>query len=182
MNAENSESRLISEFQQLLGEAFLEVEGESRLDVDYEVAETIRYEQGHVSWRDRARNSRAEIEIMVAHPGLPRVSGTLSHLSTDFLILKNDYEQYLINTSAISSIQGLSNLANLENRFDAISWLEGVWFHDLIDRCVPVTWYLIGGQTISGVCVRSGFDAIDIAERDTQFTIPKAAIVAAKVR
>ena len=183
MNPENNEfeSQLFNELSQVLGEAFSEVESETRLDLDYEVAETIRYEQGQISWRDRARNSDGELEIHIAHSELARVTGSLIHQSGDFLVVSSNLAQYLINSNSISAIQGLSGLAKLSSGPDSISWLENVWFHDLCDRIVEASWYLLGGTVIQGSCVRSGFDAIDVTTREKQITIPKSAIVVARI-
>lgn len=183
MDPENydSESQLFQELSQVLGEAFLDVESESRLDLDYEVAETVRYEQGQVSWRDRARNSDTELEIYLSHPELPRLNGSLTHVSGDFIIVNSKPAQFLINSNSINAIAGLDDLATISTRPDSISWLENVWFHDLCDRIVDASWYLTGGQVVHGQCVRSGFDAIDVVCGGKVLTIPKVAIAAAKI-
>jgi hypothetical protein len=178
---EEPDSILFNELRLVMGDAYADFMSESRLDMDYEVAETVRYEQGQISWRDRTRTSDCEIEVFLAHPELPRVTGSLASQSSDFLILKSHLFQYLVNSNFVSAVRGLHDLATINTQFDSVSWLENVWFHDLCDRIVEVNWYLVSGQVMQGHCIRSGFDAVDISGGDSTFTIPKSAIVAARV-
>jgi hypothetical protein len=63
MESAEFESLLIAELNRVLLQAAQEVESEERLDLAYEVLETVRYEQAHVSWLDRLRNTASPIEI-----------------------------------------------------------------------------------------------------------------------
>ena len=87
MESAEYESSLIGELNQVLLQAAEEVESEVRLDLAYEVLETVRFEQAHISWLDRLRNTTSTIEIRLAHTQLPIVVGQVRHLADPFLIL-----------------------------------------------------------------------------------------------
>lgn len=174
------ESSLIAELNRVLLEATEEVESEQRLDLSYEVLETVRFEQAHTSWLDRLRNTRSSLELRLTHAQLPSVFGEVKHLADPFLILENGPSQYLVNLDCVYAIAGLSDRSQIVTKPDAINWLDNVWFHDLTDQKQVSTWYLHGDQVIEGVCVKSGFDSIDIETNSKVFTIPKRSIVSGR--
>ena len=177
----DSESPLIGELRRVMSDAFDDVNSELRLDLDYEVAETVRYEQGQVSWLDRLPVNRAQIQVRLSHQGLATVTGNLIHKSGEFLIVAGEKYEYLVNNKYLVAISGLDSRATFSPQPNSLSWLENVWFHDLCDRRVFSSWYLDGGEVISGECLRSGFDAIDVRQRDDCVTIPKRSLVAARI-
>ena len=175
------ESQVITELNRVLCQELDEVGAEQRLDLAYEVMETVRYEQGHISWLDRLRNTTAEIELQISHTQLPSVTGNLMHLSDPFLIMRNSQAQFLINSEYITGVTGLNHLAGAAQSLDTFNWLDNVWFHDLSDRMALGTWYLKGDCVIEGYCLRTGFDAIDVATTSKVLTFPKRAIVSIRV-
>ena len=175
------ESRLLTELHQVLSQALGDIESETRLDQDYEVAETVRFEQAQISWFDRLPEPGGELQLLIAHKALPAVSGELVHKSGDFLILATGNFHYLINSQYVTAITGLTNLSTRAGRMDSISWLENVWFHDLCDRRVIGNWFLAGSQVVTGECIRSGFDSLDISQNLGLMTVPKRQLVAASV-
>jgi hypothetical protein len=180
MESAEFESSLIAELNRVLIQAAEEVESEERLDLAYEVLETVRYEQSHVSWLDRLRNTSNPIEIRLAHGQLPLVVGEVKHLADPFLILENATTQFLVNFYFVSAVSGLSGLSQKADAPDAINWLDNVWFHDLADQQLSSIWYLVGDQVIEGICRRTGFDSLDIEGSSKVFTIPKHSIVASQ--
>lgn len=180
MESAEFESLLISELNRVLFQAAQEVESEERLDLAYEVLETVRYEQAHVSWLDRLRNTSSPIEVRLAHGQLPNVVGEVRHLADPFVILENSTTQFLVNFDFVSAVSGLSELSQKAGAPDAINWLDNVWFHDLADQQLTSTWYLAGDQVVDGICRRTGFDYLDIEGNSKVFTIPKRSIVASR--
>ena len=96
MESAEFEPTLFAELNRVLLQAAEEVESEARLDLAYEVLETIRYEQAHVSWLDRLRNTSSSIELRLTHGQLPFVVGEVQHLADPFLILENATTQFLV--------------------------------------------------------------------------------------
>ena len=180
MESAEFESSLITELHRILLQAAEEVESEERLDLAYEVLETVRYEQAHVSWLDRLRNTSSPIELRLAHEQLPQVVGELKHLANPFLVIENSSTQYLVNFDFVSAVSCLSDLSQTVGAPDAINWIDNVWFHDLADKQSTSTWFLTGDQVIEGICRRTGFDSLDIEVNSKIFTIPKRAIVAGR--
>ena len=174
------ESSLIAELNRVLLEATEEVESEQRLDLAYEVLETVRFEQAHTSWLDRLRNTSNSVELRLTHAQLPLVFGEVKHVADPFLILENETAQFLVNLEFINAIAGLSERSQTNTKPDVINWLDNVWFHDLADQNLLSTWYLKGDQVIEGACVRSGFDSIDVETSSKTFTIPKRSIVSGR--
>jgi hypothetical protein len=178
MESAEFESSLISELNRVLFQAAEEVASEERLDLAYEVLETVRFEQSHVSWLDRLRNTSSTVEMRLAHSHLPQATGKVRHLADPFMILENDTTQFLINLEFVVATTGISALSQNNSAPDAINWLDNVWFHDLADQQRSSTWYLIGDQKIEGLCQRTGFDSLDIETSRKTFTIPKRSIIA----
>jgi len=178
MGSAEFESSLISELNRVLFQAAEEMASEERLDLAYEVLETVRFEQTQVSWLDRLRNTPSTVEMRLAHSHLPLVAGKVRHLADPFIILENATSQFLINFEFLVSVTGLNALSQNNSAPDAINWLDNVWFHDLADMQRSSTWYLLGDQTIEGLCQRTGFDSLDIETNYKTFTIPKRSIVA----
>ena len=180
MEAAEFEPSLMAELNRVLLQAAEEVECEERLDLAYEVLETVRFEQTHISWLDRLRNTSSSVELRVAHSHLPLAAGEVKHLADPFVILENATTQYLVNFDFVSAVAGLSELSQNSSKPDAINWLDNVWFHDLADRNITSTWYLAGDHVIDGACRRTGFDSLDIETNSKVFTIPKRSIVASR--
>lgn len=180
MESAEFESSLISELNRVLFQAAEEVASEERLDLAYEVLETVRFEQTRVSWRDRLRNTSSTVEMRLAHAHLPLVVGKVKHLADPFMILENATTQFLINAEFLIAVTGLSSLSQNNSTPDSINWLDNIWFHDLADQQRSSTWYLIGDQTIEGSCQRTGFDSLDVETSSKTFTIPKRSIVASR--
>ena len=180
MESAEFESSLIVELNRVLLQAAEQVESEERLDLAYEVLETVRYEQAHISWRDRLQNSSCPIEVRLDHGQLPLVAGEVKHLSDLFMILENATTQFLVNFDFVAAISGLSALTKKPVAPVAINWLDNVWFHDLADQHLTSTWYLAGDHVFEGICRRTGFDALDIEGNSKVFTIPKRSIVASQ--
>ena len=175
------ESLVLAELNRVLFQELDEVGSEHRLDLAYEVMETVRYEQAHISWLDRLRNSTGDLEIQISNTKIPSVTGNLMHLSDPFLILRNSQAQFLINSNYVTGVRGLNQLAGAAQSLDKFNWLDNVWFHDLSDRRVRGTWYLMDDQVIEGYCLRTGYDAIDISTASKVQTIPKRAIVVSRI-
>jgi hypothetical protein len=175
------ESQVITELNRVLCQELDEVGAEQRLDLAYEVIETVRYEQAHISWLDRLRNTTDEIEVQISHTQLPSVTGTLMHVCDPFLIMRNSQAQFLINSEFVTGVAGLNQLAGAAQSLDTFNWLDNVWFHDLSDRRALGTWYLKGNCVVEGYCLRTGFDAIDVATTSKVITIPKRAIVSSRI-
>jgi len=173
-----NEPSILAELNRVMFQAADEVESEERLDLVYEVMETIRFEQAHISWLDRLRNTASPVELRLAHEHLPVTVGEVKHLSDPFVILENPTTQFLINSKYIVSIFGLSDLSQNHFAPDAINWLDNVWYHELADNRQISTWFLTGNQVVDGVCLRTGFDSLDIETNGKHFTIPKRSIVA----
>jgi hypothetical protein len=175
-----SESSIIAELNRVLLQAAEEVESEERLDLNYEVAETVRFEQSHISWLDRLRNTAGTLEIRLTHRQLPNVVGEVRHLADPFLILENSTAQFLINFEFVVAIAGLNELSQRTVTPDAINWLDNVWLHDLTEHRQISSWYLVGDQVIEGFCLRTGFDYLDIESKSKIITLPKRSIVACR--
>jgi hypothetical protein len=180
MESAEFESSLVSELNQVLLQAAEEVASEERLDLTYEVLETVRFEQAHISWLDRLRNTSSPVELRLAHTNLPLVIGEVRALADPFIILENSTSQLLINFEHVVAISGLSDLARSQASPDAVSYLSNVWLRELTDRNEITTWYLAGDQLIEGLCLRIGFDSLDIESNSKIFTIPNRTIVAIK--
>ena len=180
MESAEFEPTLFAELNRVLLQAAEEVESEARLDLAYEVLENIRYEQAHVSWLDRLRNTSSSIELRLTHGQLPFVVGEVQHLADPFLILENATTQFLVNFDFVAAISGLSKLSQKAGAPDVINWLDNVWFHDLADQQLSSTWHLAGDQVVEGICRRTGFDSLDIEGNSKVFTIPKRSIVASR--
>ena len=180
MESADFESSLITELNRVLFRAAEEVESEERLDLTYEVLETVRFEQAHISWLDRLRNTSSSVELRLSHSQLPLVQGEVRYLADPFVILESMKTQYLVNADFVSAASGLSELSQNPAKLDAINWLDNVWFHDLADQNISSTWYLVDDQVIEGACRRTGFDSLDIETNSKVVTIPKRAIVASQ--
>ena len=180
MESAEFESSLFTELNRVLLQAAEEVEAEERLDLAYEVLETVRFEQAHISWLDRLRNTASSVELRLAHSHLPLAEGEVRHLADPFVILENAKTQYLVNFDFVSAVSGLSELSQNSAKPDAINWLDNVWFHDLSDKNLTSTWYLVGDQVVEGACRRTGFDSLDIETNSKVITIPKRSIVASR--
>lgn len=180
MGTAEFESPLITELNRVLMQAAEEVESEERLDLAYEVLETVRFEQAHISWLDRLRNTAGTVEVRLAHNQMPLAVGDVRHLADPFMILKNAQTQLLINLEFVLAISGVNELSQNHSSPDVLNWLDNVWFHDLSERRVSSTWYLLGNQVIEGLCRRTGFDSLDIETNSKIFTIPKRSIVASR--
>ena len=182
MESAEFETSLIAELNRVLLQAAEEVESEERLDLAYEVLETVRFEQAHISWLDRLRNTVNTVELRLAHSHLPLVNGEVRHLADPFMILENATTQFLINFEFVLAVSGLSEQSQNHSTLDVINWLDNVWFHDLAELRKPSTWYLASDQVIEGTCNRTGFDSLDIETNSKIFTIPKRSIVAIRTR
>jgi hypothetical protein len=178
MESAEFESSLIAELNRVLLQAAEEVESEERLDLAYEVLETVRYEQAQVSWLDRLRNTKSSIEIRLAHSQFPLVAGEMRHIADPFMILENSSFQFLVNYEYVVAVCGLNERSLAQPKPDAINWLDNVWFHDLADKNLKSTWFLTGDQVIEGNCLQTGFDSLDIESNSKVLTIPKRSIVA----
>lgn len=178
MESTEFESSLISDLNQVLLQAAEAVESEERLDLTYEVLETVRFEQAQISWLDRLRNTAGSVELRLAHAHLSRIAGEVRHLADPFMILDNSTAQFLVNYEYVVAAVGLSDLSQNHSTPDAINWLDNVWFHNLVEHRVTSTWYLMGDYIIEGLCRRTGFDSLDIETNSKIVTIPKQAIVA----
>ena len=181
IESQELEQPVITELNRVLGQALDEVGAEQRLDLAYEVTETVRYEQAHISWLDRLRNTTDDIELQISHTQMPSVTGNLIHISDPFLILSNSHAQFLINSKYVTGVAGLNQLAGASQSLDTFNWLDNVWFHDLSDRRALGTWYLKGDFVVEGYCLRTGFDAIDVATNSKVLTLPKNAIVCIRI-
>jgi hypothetical protein len=84
----------------------------------------------------------------------------------------------LINFDHVVAASGLSDLSRNHSSPDVISCLSSVWIRELIDQNQTSTWYLVGDQVIEGLCLRIGFDSLDIESNSRIFTIPKRSVVA----
>ena len=175
------QSLILEELNRVLCQELDEVDAEQRLDLAYEVIETVRFEQAHISWLDRLRNTTQDIEVQISHTQMPSVTGNLMHLSDPFLILKNSQAQFLINAEYVTGVSGLNELAGISPTQGNFNWLDNVWFHDLSDRRVVGTWYLKGDHVVDGYCLRTGFDAIDVATNSKVLTFPKHAIISSRI-
>ena len=180
MESAEFESSLMTELNRVLLQAAEEVESEERLDLAYEVLETVRFEQAHISWLDRLRNTVSPIELRLAHSRLPVAEGEVRHVANPFVILENATTQYLVNYDFVSAIFKLSELSQNPAKTDAINWLDNVWFHDLADKNISSTWYLVGDLVFEGVCRRTGIDSLDIETNSKVITGPKRSIVASQ--
>ncbi len=180
MESPEFESPLITELNRVLMQAAEEVESEERLDLAYEVLETVRFEQSHISWLDRLRNTAGTVEARLAHNHLPLAAGEIRYLADPFMILENDKTQFLLNFEFVVSITGLNELSQNQLSPDSINWLDNVWFHDLCEQRISSNWYLVGNQVIEGLCRRTGFDSLDIETNSKIYTIPKRSIVASR--
>jgi hypothetical protein len=180
MESAEFEPSLIAELNRVLFQAAEEVESEERLDLAYEVLETVRYEQAQVSWLDRLRNTSSSIELRLAHGQLPLVVGEVKHLADPFMVLENSTTQFLVNFDFVSAVSGLSELSQKTGAPDVINRLDSVWFHDLADQQLTSTWYLAGDQIVEGTCRRTGFDYLDIEGNSKIFTIPKRSLIASR--
>jgi len=172
------ESSLIFELNRVLMQAADEVESEERLDLAYEVLETVRFEQAHISWLDRLRNTDSTVELRLAHTHFPCAAGDITHLADQFMILENATTQFLINFDFVIAVTGLNELSQNQLSPSVPNWLDNVWFHDLCERRISATWYLVGDQIVEGFCRRIGIDSLDIETNNKVVTIPKRAIVA----
>lgn len=175
------ESQVITELNRVLCQELDQVGAEQRLDLAYEVIDTVRYEQAHISWLDRLRNTTDEIEVQISHTQLPSVIGALMHVCDPFLVMRNSQAQFLINSEFVTGVAGLNQLAGAAQSLDTFNWLDNVWFHDLSDRQALGSWYLKGDCVVEGHCLRTGFDAIDVATTSKVITIPKRAIVSSRI-
>jgi hypothetical protein len=175
------QSRILDELNRVLCQELDEVNAEQRLDLAYEVIETVRFEQAHISWLDRLRNTTEDVDLQISHTQMPSVTGNLMHLSDPFLILRNSQAQFLINSAYVTGVSGLNQLAGVSQTQDTFNWLDNVWFHDLSDRRILGTWYLKGDHVVEGYCLRTGFDAIDVATNSKVLTFPKHAIISSRI-
>ena len=180
MESAEFESSLITELNRVLLQAAEELESEERLDLTYEVLETVRFEQAHISWLDRLRNTASSVELRLAHAHLPLSHGEVRHLANPFVILENATTQYLVNVDFVTAVTGLSELSQNFTNPDAINWLDNVWFHHLVDQSISSTWFIAGDQVIEGSCRRTGFDSLDLETNTKVITIPKTSIVASR--
>ena len=178
---EPSASSVITELNRVLGQALDQVACEQRLDLAYEVMETVRFEHSHISWLDRLRNTSGQIEIRIPHTQLPVVQAKVSHLANPFLILSSSQYQYFVNSDYVTSVLELNVRAIVSINPEESNWLNNVWFHEISDRRALGTWYLNGNQSINGYCLRTGFDAIDIDSNGETFTLPMKAIIAGRI-
>jgi hypothetical protein len=178
MESAEFESSLVSELNQVLLQAAEEVASEERLDLTHEVLETVRFEQAHISWLDRLRNTSNSVELRLAHSGLTLVLGEVRGLTETFIVMEDLTTQLLINFDHVVAASGLSDLSRNHSSPDAISCLSSVWIRELIDQDQTSTWYLVGDQVIEGLCLRIGFDSLDIESNSRIFTIPKRSVVA----
>ena len=176
-----AESMLLAELNRVLGQALDEVASEQRLDLAYEVMETVRFEHSHISWLDRLRNTSSEVELHIAHTQLPVVTAQLINLTDPFMVLRNHSHQFIVNANYVTAVSGLSQRAKEVTRPDRLNWLDNVWFHELADRRQLVTWFLSGRQTVEGYCLRTGFDAIDVETNSKVLTLPKQSVVAGRM-
>jgi hypothetical protein len=179
--AEPAESLVLAELHRVLGQALDEVASEQRLDLAYEVIETVRFEHSHISWLDRLRNTSTDIQLHLAHTQLPVMTAQLVNLADPFMVLRNHSHQFLVNANYVTAASGLSQLAKVITSSDRLNWLDNIWFHDLADRRQLVTWFLVGDQTVEGFCLRTGFDAIDIETNTKVLTLPKQSVVAGRM-
>lgn len=180
-DTEPAESLVLAELSRVLGQALDEVESEERLDLAYEVMETVRFEHSHISWLDRIRNTSSDMELHIAHTQIPLLSARLVNWADPFMILRNISHQYFVNSNFVVAACGLNPLAKVVTSPDRINWLDNVWFHELADRRQLVTWYLAGDQIFDGYCLRTGFDAIDIETNSKVLTLPKQSVVAGRI-
>jgi len=178
MESAEFESSLVSELNQVLLQAADELASEERLDLTYEVLETVRFEQAHISWLDRLRNTSNSVELRLAHSSFPLVFGEVRSLTEPFIVMENSTTQLLINFEHVVAASGLSELSRNHSSPDAMSYLSSVWIRELIDQNQISTWYLVGDQVIEGFCLRIGFDSLDIESNSRTFTIPKRSVVA----
>lgn len=180
MESAEFETSLISELNRVLFQAAEEVASEERLDLAYEVLDSVRFEQGHISWLDRLRNTSTTVELRLAHSQLPLIVGEVRHLADPFVVLENSTTQFLINYKYVVAISGLSDLSQNHSTPDVVNFLDNLWFRELTDSKKTSTWYLAGDQVIEGLCVRTGFDSLDIERNSKLFTIPKRSVVACR--
>jgi hypothetical protein len=180
MESAEFETSLISELNRVLFQAAEEVASEERLDLAYEVLETVRFEQAHIAWLDRLRNTSTTVELRLTHAQLPLAVGEVRHLADPFIVLENQTAQFLINLKHIVAISGLSELSQNHSSPDVVNFLDNLWFRELTDNKQTSTWYLVGDQVIEGLCLRTGFDSLGIETNSKFLTIPKRSVVACR--
>lgn len=180
MESAEFESSLVSELNQVLVQAAEEVASEERLDLAYEVLETVRFEQAHISWLDRLRNTLNAVELRLAHCNIPFVVGEVRQVADPFIVIEDVTTRLLINFDHVVALSGLSELSRNNSSPDAVDFLSSILLRELADHKQSSTWYLAGDQVIEGLCLRIGFDSLDIESHSKIFTIPKQSVIAVR--
>lgn len=171
---------VIATANEIVVAAHADYEQESRLEIAFEVCETLRYQQSQDPWVHRLQNQQTAIQLQLNHEQLACISGVVHWVSPTFLGIVAQRDEYLVAIDSILAIGGLSEQVNLAPMNFMALHMATVWFHALQDDGVDATWLLVGSKSVSGQCYRVGLDYCDVQTDAGVLTLPFRNIVAVR--
>ena len=162
--------------ESILKDAHEEITIETRMEKLLEVADGIKFEQEQINLIDRIRNTEREITLAINCPSFPIVTGSIKFTSKQFLVMRSNRTNYLVNLDHTIYLAGVDQRAvfRIENSdLDTTS----MWVKNLIEDQLQITVYLISGNQLSGKLIRFGSDHLDLLVNNQTYLIPLNSLV-----
>ena len=154
--------------------------GEQRLDVSNEVADTVRFAQASILWRERLTPD-SDVTFHLNHEYVPTVSGRVLWIASDFLCLVNDRYEYLVNLDGIVMAAGLSSVVRAVTSSAATDHMDSIWLGGVCEDQLQASWYVAARHVVVGRCTRLGLDAIDVYADSLEVSLMRTHLVAVRI-
>jgi len=172
--------RVLNEVQAVMDLAAAQYAVEQRLEVSYEVADTLRFAQAAMPWQDRL-SPNVQLRFSLASEQLPFVEGQVLWCAKQFLCVISGAHEYLVGFAHIRAVSGLpvQGMPMQANAFT--DRMDGVWLAGILEEQSAASWFIGNDQVLSGYCQRVGLDAVDVACHSEHLTIMLNHLVAVRV-
>ena len=183
MSVQDSSEELpevLQETEHILTAAHAEYEHESRLELAFEVAETIRHQELQQLWTQRASQTQVPLQMNLNHESLSVIVGHLLWVSGTFFGFADAGFEYMIRRDAVITVCTLPNSVNSGQNDVLAEQMPAIWLHALQDELVSVTWFAGKSMALTGRCVRVGADYCDLVTTSGVVTLPFTGLVAVR--
>jgi hypothetical protein len=150
-------------WERLFGDLEGQLEAAERADLAAEVADRTRYEISRTTLADRLRAALgSDLDLTVA--GVGAVSGSLTRVGADFLVIEVAGSFALIRAAAVVAVRNLRAASQSPAETVAARISLGMVARELARDRAAVTVWLRDGATLVGTIDRVGADYLDLAE------------------
>ncbi len=177
---EQSETGLLSEFQQVVQSANHKLLRELQLEDDAQVLENVRFETAAASWLDRLPNSGTNISIATAHPECEFVNGSLLIANAGVVVLVADTHRFIFFNSQIVWLAGLQTKMHGGKGNPLDPFALQLLLQDLVDQQSIDSWFINGGKTLTGKLARIFRDSVELVIDKNLITLKLDQVIAVR--